>query len=785
MTAKTLRHLFLTTALLLTFSYVTNAQLTQTIRGTVTDQLLQKSLDGVTVTITDLNRTTTTAADGSFRFANVPVGLHHVHVTHIGYKDATIENITLNSGKEYVVSISLDVDPKAQEEVIVKAKSKRNRPLNEMSLVSARAFTVEETQKYAAAVNDPLRMATSFPGVIGADDGRNDIVIRGNSPTGLLWKMEGMDIPNPNHFSNPASSGGGISILSAQLLSNSDFITGAFAADYGNALSGVFDIHLRQGNNEKREYTAQAGVLGLNLAAEGPFSKNYKGSYLVNYRYSTLSILDKVGVNVGDGTTNFQDLSYNIFLPTKKAGDFTIFGFGGLSNQDYNGEKDSSKWEDDYDRVRSTFTSNTGFAGIKHNIALSRSTRLTSGVGYSIVGAKYNENYAENPDSIVNTYDDKYTTKKLSVTTTLNHKINYQQTLRAGMIANFYNFNYYQRSRENPTEPVTQKINTADKTQTIQGFAEWQYKPVNNVTVDAGLHYLQLLYNDSKSIEPRAAIKWDVTKTNTIGLAYGRHSQMQALGVYFAETTDNTGKIYHPNKDLGFTKANHYVFSYSHLFSRNLRFKTEFYYQQLLNVPVSTSDTNTLSTLNLMGDYTTDPMVNNGKGKNYGVEISLEKYMCNYFYFLASGSLFQSKYTASDGIERNTRFNSNYAANFTGGKDFVSGNGRRTFGVNIKVIYTGGFRDTPIDVEKSKAYGYTYYIDKEAYSLQNPAYFRTDLRLSMKWNRTKHTNTLSLDLQNLTNRQNYYGQYFDPTKGTVQTAYQTGLIPILNYKVEW
>src|SRR6185503_5048402 len=126
--------------------------------------------------------------------------------------------------------------------VVVTAGSKKNRPVNDMSVVSARAFTVEETQKYAAAVNDPLRMVTGFAGVAAVDDGGNDIVIRGNSPAGLLWRMEGVDIPNPNHFSEAGSSGGGISILSAQLLSNSDFVTGAFAPEYGNALSGVFDL---------------------------------------------------------------------------------------------------------------------------------------------------------------------------------------------------------------------------------------------------------------------------------------------------------------------------------------------------------------------------------------------------------------------------------------------------------------------------------------------------------------------------------------------------------------
>ncbi|HET9277874.1 MAG TPA: DUF2012 domain-containing protein, partial [Flavitalea sp.] len=299
---------FFTTFVALFFTLTSNGQLTQTIRGKVVDQLLQKTLAGATVSLDGTAKSVITQSDGSFRINDVSVGSHQIHVTFIGFKDATLDNIVVNTGKEVVLTISLETDVEMQQEVVVTTINRKNKPLNEMSVVSARAFTVEETQKYAAAVNDPLRMATSFAGVVSADDGNNHIVIRGNSPTGLLWKMEGVDIPNPNHYSTPGSSGGGISILSAQLLSNSDFITGAFPAEYGNALSGVFDLRLRKGNNERKEYTLQAGLLGLNVAAEGPIAPFYKGSYLINYRYSTLELLSKMGLDIAGGSTNFQDL---------------------------------------------------------------------------------------------------------------------------------------------------------------------------------------------------------------------------------------------------------------------------------------------------------------------------------------------------------------------------------------------------------------------------------------------------------------------------------------------
>src|SRR5688572_3956853 len=275
------------------------AQFTQTIRGTLIDPLLHSPIAGASISISGTQLSVITDETGGFRFKDVPAGTYSLVATHIGYQERVFGNIVVNTGKEVVLTLSLEVKVRAEKEVVVRANSKKNRPLNDMSIVSSRAFTVEETQKYAAAVNDPLRMATGFAGVASVDDGSNDIVIRGNSPTGLLWRMEGIDIPNPNHFSSVGGTGGGISILSTQLLSNSDFVTGAFAAEYGNALSGVFDLKLRKGNNEKKEYTIQAGILGLNAAAEGPFSSSYKGSYLVNYRYSTLQIMNKLGIEVG------------------------------------------------------------------------------------------------------------------------------------------------------------------------------------------------------------------------------------------------------------------------------------------------------------------------------------------------------------------------------------------------------------------------------------------------------------------------------------------------------
>lgn len=770
--------------ILIMISPMAFAQYTQQLRGVVVDQVLQKPLAGATVTLST-NQSTITDEAGVFRFKDLAIGSYKLVITHSGFKETGLDNIVINSGKETVLTISMEASIHTEGEVFVKANSRKNRPLNDLSAVSARAFTVEETQKYAAAVNDPLRMATAFPGVFAADDGNNSIVIRGNSPTGLLWRMEGVDIPNPNHFSNAGSSGGGISILSAQLLANSDFVTGAFAAEYGNATSGVFDLKLRKGNNEKREYTFQAGVLGLNASLEGPFSKKYKGSYLVNYRYSTLAILSKLNVLPNNASTKFQDLSYNIYLPTNKLGTFTLFGFGGLSGEVDKVEMDSTKWEEKSDRRPSDYVSNTGMAGLTHSIALGRNLNLKSAVGVSKTNTGYEEGYIEDDYSETHNYTERYKTRKWIFNSVMNYRFNNRAFIRGGIILNLINFNYYQLSREHEGFPLEERVNAKGKTATQQVFVQGQYKLLDGLTLNAGLHYLRLSLNGSTSVEPRLAMKWNLTPRSSLAFGYGLHSQLQGMGVYFAQEKDANGQYQYPNSQLEFTKSHHYVLSFSQRVSRNTMLKTEVYYQQLFNVPVGTKDSSTFSTLNIMDDYILEPLANKGKGRNYGVEISLERYLYKDFYLTLTSSIYQSKYKAADNIERNTRFNGNYIVTLIAGKDFVSERKARTFGLNIKTIYAGGLRTTPIDEQASNTNGYTVFEDQQAYTLQNPAYFRTDLRVSMKWNRKKLTSTLSLDIQNLTNRLNVYNQWYDADQNKIVTNYQTGLIPVLNYKIEF
>lgn len=780
----------LLTALLLFLGTLLHAQtLTQTVRGTVIDKQVKSPLPGAIVQL--LNSTppkgTSTDVNGNFRLEQVPVGRQSLRILFTGYKEIVLNDIDVTSGKEVVLHLEMEEAVVQNSEVVITADKKK--PLNEMSSVSARTISVEETQRFAAAVNDPARAALAYAGVNSVGDGNNIISIRGNAPNGLLWRMEGIEVPNPNHFSNVGSAGGGISILSAQLLSNSDFITGAFASEYGNATSGVFDLHLRPGNNEQREFTFQAGVLGIDAAAEGPFSSHHNGSYLVNYRYSTLGLLGKMGVLTDGGITTFQDLSYNVVLPTEKYGTFTAFGFGGLSSQSYNAKMDSADWKEDFDRYTTRFFANTGVSGLTWSKALNEKSFLKVATAFSATDNGDKEKYLLSDYSFRDEFYFSFLQTKATFSATLTHKFNAHHTIRSGIIANQQSYDFGQRYYNRDLNTMIEEIHAKGATQIYQAFTQWQFRPTEKLTFNAGLHALYLALNQTNSVEPRASASWEFLPGQSLSVGYGLHSQVQPLPVYFAKKQLADGNSVMPNENLALLKAHHLVLAYDRGIGKNMRVKIEAYHQWLYNVAVTTDPHGTYALLNEINGMYTDSLSSGGKGRNYGLELTLEKFFSKGSYFLLSGSLYNSNYKTLDGIWRNTRFNGKYATTFTGGKEFTLNgkkeNRRRVLGVNGKIMYCGGFYDSPIDLARSQQEGQTVYDDSRAFSEKMPDYFRTDIRVSLKRNHTNWTSTVAIDIQNVTNRKNVFNKYYNADKGAIVYNYQAPLIPILSYRVEF
>lgn len=787
--------LFISLSVIFTFLILqsTCAQsLTQTIRGQVVDAATQQPLPGASVSLlnTDPVRGTNTDADGEFLLEEVPVGRYVLRVSFVGYQSFTISDLLVKAGKEVVLDIELEESARNLDEVVISEEA----PVREaIEPVSSRSFTVEETRRYAATFFDPARLATSYPGVVGTNDQANHISVRGNSPNSVLWRLEGIDIVNPNHLSNAGTfndrrvqGGGSQSVLSAQMLTNSSFLTGAFPAPYGNSVGGVFDMRLREGNNERREYTVQAGLIGLEFAAEGPFKEGGEASYLANYRYSTVGLLTGViGLDFGGEVISFQDLAFNLTLPTKGKGKFTVFGMGGLGSNVFEAPRDSASWESQEDRYDVTFTNDIGVLGATHELQLSKKSLWKTAVAISALSSdRFGDRVGENYQT-TRLEEDGYRENRISLNTSLTHRIAPSQTLRTGLI--FNNLNYDLLSRESPIGGSLQTLSEGEGGgQLYQPYVQWKKDLNAPFSFRAGLHAMYFSLNDAFSLEPRASVQWDMSERQSLSFAYGLHSQLQPPGIYFSAVSTN-GSLRYPNRDLGFTRGHHYVLSHQLNWGVSTRLRTELYYQDLFNVPISTDPGSSFSALNVFEGFVTENLVSEGTGKNYGLETSLERSLTDDYYFLLSGSLYESKYTAADGIERDTRFNGNYAFSLTGGKEFLwsKADKQRVLGVNLRSVYLGGLRVTPIDASASRAQQQTVFIDEQAFSQQLSDYFKVDFRLSLRTNKEGRTSVWSLDLQNALNTQNVAFQFYDNVEGEVVTKFQLGLIPILTYRLEF
>lgn len=769
------------------FTQVKAQSITQTIRGRVIDQDTQSPLPGTNVLVVGTRELlgSSTDADGNFRIQNVPVGRVSLVISFIGYEERTISNILVTSGKETLLEITLRESVSMMDAVEVKAVADKSELTNEMALTSARAFTVEETKRYAGSFNDPARMVSGYAGVDVDPSGNNSIIVRGNSPKGIQWRLEGIDIPNPNHFSDEGATGGPINTLSSQMLANSEFYTAAFPAEFGNALSGVFDMKLRKGNNEQREYTFSIGVLGTDVSAEGPFVKGGNSSYLVNYRYSTLSILNNLGLVDFDGIPKYQDLSFKIHLPTRNLGTFSVFGLGGKSDIT---EESFADEEETVLAERGHYKADMGVVGVTQYWPLSSKSYLQNSISVSGNGSGY---LSHRPDSQNNMKrDDDFDLNKNSfkVASTLHHKVNARHNFQAGLIYTKHSFNFYNNYFDEESQRYETNQNMEGQAEHYQGFVNWKFRASEKLSLVGGLHAQKLSLNDNVSVEPRLSARWDFDQKQAFTAGFGIHGKMESLTNYFSIIPDPGNDLPMPNKKLGFSKARHYVVGYENKLGQNLFLKVEAYYQQLYNIPVEDSNTSSYSLINQMEGFTDRKLVNDGTGRNTGLEVTLERYFANRYYFLVTSSIFDSKYTAGDNIERNTLFNGQYIGNALAGKEFQLNSRRKknkVIGISAKVSSLGARRYTPIDLEASKAKDETVYFEDQAFTRKGDNIFILNLAVTYRIDNKKLSQELKLDIQNATNNAGRIGYYFNGDTDKIESFDQLPMLPVLSYAIHF
>lgn len=774
------------------YSQSTTDSYTQTLRGTITDKSLGYTLPGASVILlSDSTKGAMSDENGKFRLEKVTVGRHEIRISFVGYKTMVIP-VLMSSGKELVITISMEEEILEMEEVSINVEKDKSLTNNNLISVSGTNLRTEEINRFAGSRSDPSRMASSYAGVAGGGDQRNDIIVRGNSPIGVLWRLEGVDIANPNHFTFTGSTGGAFSILNNNLLANSDFLTGAFPAEYGNKTAAVFDVKLRKGNNEKREHTFQIGLNGIELSTEGPISKKAGSSYMANVRFFTFEALSKLGVSIGaNGIPQFADGTFKVDLPTEKAGTFSVWGLGGKSKIYINDPSlnDTSK----ISATTDDFRSNMYAAGISNSHFLGNKTsgKLTfaiSGSKKNVVSTEIERNGPEQENYNLVNKEGHYL-----VNYTLTHKLNVRSLVKTGVTYRTIFYDNKERYYDSDDSMFVDSWNQKGDAGLFQSYVHWQYSVNDKLTLNSGLYYQLFLLNRTQSLEPRIAATYALDSKQKVSLAAGLHSQTHELFVYQTRFYNKaTDSYYQPNKDLDFTKSLHLVANYQRSISKNLRFKTEAYYQHLYDVPVTAMNQKgapMYSILNTGADYNffiPDSTLNLGTGKNYGVEFTLERYFNKDYYFLTNLSLLNSKYTGYDKVERNTAFNIGHVVNVLAGREFhLDESNKRTISVDFKVSHSGGRRIIGIDEAASREQGKAVYDYGNAYNVKVKNYFRTDLKVSYNINRPKATHNIFVAADNIFNTQNVLTQDWNNDEKKVETYYQLGVFPYLGYKVQF
>ncbi|MEO9483895.1 MAG: carboxypeptidase-like regulatory domain-containing protein [Ekhidna sp.] len=759
-------------------------ELTQTIRGKVIDETSEIALIGATVRLLDTDPIIGQITDitGEFTIPNVPVGRYSIQITYVGYESMTIPNVLVHTGKSNFLSIRLKEAFEKLEEVVVQGERPKDLPINEMANVSARTFTVEETERYAAGLDDPARMATAFAGVTNSNTGQNAIVIRGNAPKGVQWKVEGIEIPNPSHFAGSSISGGGlVTLLSNHVLDNSDFLTGAFPAEYGNALAGVFDMNLRRGNNQDYEHAFKAGLLGIDFASEGPLSGNKNSSYLFNYRYSTLGLIEPILPDDAN-TVRYQDLSFKLNFPTQ-AGEFSFWGIGGHDFGKKNKElvMDPDEWEEEEDMLDEEFGFDVGATGISHKINFSKKTLLKTSIAASANNAYWDVDKLDEQSRLLPKSRVESLTGTYSIATTLNHKFSRKIINRSGMKLHRQFYDLKIREADQSGDPLTTIINQDGTSHRWQGFTQTKFRISHSFEINAGIHSQYFDLNDQLTLEPRASVKWNLSTYKSINLGYGNHSQIEEAKIYFVQ--DASGNLL--NNNLKLSRAHHLVLSYDWSINENLRLKVEPYYQHLYDVPVVADSS--FSMVNFEQDWFFDKeLENSGKGRNYGVDITFERFLSQNFYYLVSGSIFQSEYLGGDKVWRDTRYNRNYAFNILGGKEWQMGaSGNKWLSVNLGLTLMGGKKFSPLDTEASLLAQEDTRDENRAFESREPAVYNLDMTISYRKNRPKFSSVWSLQMKNMVGSPEFDGYAYNYQQNAMIEKESTIMIPNLSYKIEF
>ncbi len=722
-------------------------------------------------------------------FWDNPATLTNLVISHIGFQS---QHISLTPKDSFPLTVLLEPNPYTFPEVWIMNLADDQPATPPFTTLSAISFNLQQSSHFPASFSDISRVVMNYAGITHETDIMNQLVVRGHSPKGIQWHLDGVEIPNPNHFAEAGAGGGGINAISSQLLEQVDFLHGAFPAQYGNLTSGAFNLQLRRGSTDRTHHRLSLGLLSNEFTTEGPFKKGGKASYIANLRLASFSLLDDLGINpLGEvEPPSFQDLAIYLNFPSSKWGNLSLFGLTATSHSrewnavPYTKELDgtSHNWRNKNDYFLSLWQ-------LTHKKTLGDNWLIKNTLSLAMNSQVYQEDSLDSVGEVQPIGDHNIHLSTLVLATTLNYYAQANWRLQSGVSFIHQPFDFDIQDIDVGFTHRTSYIDAQGSTYRISGYTQAELQLIPRWTFVPGIHMIHYGQSLQTFLEPRLGLRWKLKKNQWVSFGAGLFSKMEPLAQHFLQTYDDKGEFSLPNEHLGVTRSWQMMLGYERQLSSYLQLKLEAYYHRLFDIPVSNEGDLVLSSLNASNAFIISPiqgvvpLENNGNGKNYGIDVTLDGKFSSAF-MLATLSIYQAKFNLGRGPYLNSRFNGNFASSLKIGKEFTLG--RNNVLLSMTVFWNGGQRYTPIDLSSSRLFG-TYIEDKsQIFTSRVPAYLRWDS--SARWERKtkKGVQALTVDIQNMTNHRNILnmGGYNQHAQDYFYT-YHSGLLPVLSYEWKW
>ncbi|HMS63729.1 MAG TPA: TonB-dependent receptor [Ignavibacteria bacterium] len=734
------------------------------IKGKVIDAETQSPVENAEIDIVNSELKTKTDKNGEFFFDDLKYDSYQIKISAVGYEPVIKSDLMLYASKPLELNIKLN--PKGIRTDLIDVEANYFHTSSDVNISSIN-LDYEEIRRAPGATEDISRMLQTAPGVAIGNDQRNDIIVRGGSPAENLILIDGIEIPNINHFGSDGSSSGAIGFINLKFIQETDMLTGGFPSLYGDKLSSVINISFREGSRKKFYSDVNLSIAGFGVIVEGPVTD--KGSVLFSVRRSYLELI-KSAIRL-TSAPNYWDFNLKANYEAGPNDKFVLIGLLGLDKVDFSGES-----ADDNPFGNSNDNQKTLGVGINY-------TKLfKKGYLETVLSDSHTDNniiQIDGQTALVN-FQNVSNNNEVILRSNLNYQLSGSFMMNVGGGGRLANINnqIFLKGDTTPAGYVYDTINTNFniKSYKLFGHVNFTSKFFNerlNINTGVRVEYFEYI-NLKTYLSPRIGASYSLTPITNINAAYGIYHQTPE---YFWLSSDIR------NKNLNSIRCEQYVAGIDHYFAGDLKATIEVYYKNYKDYPVWLD----IPTYILIdggaefGPNIVGQAVSGGNGFTKGIDISLQKKLTeNGFYGMINYSYINSGFTALAGNEKPGAFDPGNQFTLIAGYQFKNG-----WLIGSKFKYSGGRPYTPLNYEASAEVNRGVFATDDFNSSRYPYYMRIDLRVDKKIDFKKASLVAYIEIQNLFDRENIYSYYWNEDSKEPGTIYQWAFFPVGGISVQF